>query len=95
VSNRYDEAALLGDVESHLKITIEQTTSKMEIPVDEFDGKVVYGKKRGTGGSNQLSYVGHADVLAPTVQQLQDLERTAQSSFLLLSNNISSILNKA
>lgn len=40
MSNRYDEAALLGDVESHLKITIEQTTSKMEIPVDEFDGKV-------------------------------------------------------
>ena len=31
----------MGDIEEHLKITIEQTTPKMEIPVDQFDGKVI------------------------------------------------------
>ena len=37
---RYNEGGLLGEIEEHLKITIEQTSTKMEIPVDDFDGKV-------------------------------------------------------
>lgn len=88
----YDEGTLLGEVEGHLKITIEQTTPKMEIPVDEFDGKVVYGRKRDNSGKSK--YKGHADVLAPTVNELQDLERCAQTSFLTLSMQTAAILNK-
>nr|CAB3236898.1 ATP-dependent RNA helicase DDX1-like [Phallusia mammillata] len=80
----YNEGRLLGDIEDHLKITIEQTTPKMEIPVNEFDGKVVYGsKKSATGGG---TYKGHVDDLAPTVDELQDLEKSAQTSFLNMKN---------
>ncbi|CAK8692162.1 unnamed protein product [Clavelina lepadiformis] len=87
----YNEGGLLGEIEEHLKITIEQTSTKMEIPVDEFDGKVVYGSKRGNTGVSL--YKGHADVLAPTVQELQDLEKSAQTSFLNLTMKTSSILD--
>lgn len=87
----YDEGGLLGEIENHLKITIEQTSHKMEIPVNEFDGKVVYGKKRSGGGGS--SYKGHADILAPTVEELQALERSAQTSYLLLANKTSEILS--
>ena len=37
---RYDEKQLLGDIESHLKITIEQIGKNINVPVNEFDGKV-------------------------------------------------------
>lgn len=32
-------------------VTISQTDEKMEIPVDEFDGKVTYGEKRKQEGT--------------------------------------------
>ncbi|XP_078483340.1 ATP-dependent RNA helicase DDX1 [Ciona intestinalis] len=86
----YDENGLLGDIESHLKITIEQTTPKMEIPVDEFDGKVVYGSKRSK--SNASKYKDHTDILAPSVKELQALERSTQTSFLQMRMNMSRIL---
>nr|AFN70718.1 ATP-dependent RNA helicase DDX1 [Botryllus schlosseri] len=79
----YDEGSLLADVEEHLKITIDQVSPDLEIPVNEFDGKVVYGKKRAT--HNQSSYKGHADSLAPAVKDLQALEKAAQTSFLQLA----------
>ena len=34
-----------------LGVTIAQTDEKMEIPVDEFDGKVTYGEKRKQEGN--------------------------------------------
>lgn len=40
ITFRYDERNLLGEIEDHLKITIEQISLNMEIPVNEFDGKV-------------------------------------------------------
>jgi len=30
----------------YIGVTISQTDEKMDIPVDEFDGKVTYGEKR-------------------------------------------------
>ncbi|XP_077867771.1 ATP-dependent RNA helicase DDX1-like, partial [Saccoglossus kowalevskii] len=73
----------LADIEDHLGVTIQQCSSDMKIPVDEFDGKVTYGQKRRmTGGL----YKGHADILAPTVKELAELEKEAQSSFLHLCN---------
>ena len=42
----------LADIEEHLGVTIQQVDKEMKVPVDEFDGKVVYGEKKGnTGGS--------------------------------------------
>jgi len=56
---RYNEGALLGDIEGHLKITIEQTTPKMEIPVDEFDGKVSYSRLNLQQNANKHNYLIH------------------------------------
>lgn len=36
----------LADIEDHLGITITQCGTDIKVPVDEFDGKVVYGQKR-------------------------------------------------
>ncbi|XP_071824062.1 ATP-dependent RNA helicase DDX1-like isoform X2 [Apostichopus japonicus] len=78
----YNEMQYLGDIEEHLGITIDQIGPEMKVPVNEFDGKVVYGERRKLTGS---SYKGHADILAPAVSELADLECKAQSSFLRFS----------
>ncbi|KAA8583137.1 hypothetical protein FQN60_015683 [Etheostoma spectabile] len=63
----YNEKELLSDIEEHLKCTITQCEPDIKVPVDDFDGKVSYGQRRGLG-----------------VQELANLEREAQSSFLHL-----------
>ncbi|KAK7132916.1 hypothetical protein R3I94_014964 [Phoxinus phoxinus] len=78
----YNEKELLSEIEEHLKCTITQCEPDIKVPVDEFDGKVTYGQRRATGGG---LYKGHVDILAPTVQELANLEREAQTSFLQLS----------
>lgn len=40
----------LADIEEHLGVTIQQVDKEMKVPVDEFDGKVVYGEKRSNAG---------------------------------------------
>ncbi|XP_071002766.1 ATP-dependent RNA helicase DDX1-like isoform X2 [Oncorhynchus clarkii lewisi] len=77
----YNEKELLSDVEEHLKCTITQCEPDIKVPVDDFDGKVTYGKRRAAAGGN---YSGHVAALAPTVQELANLEREAQTSFLHL-----------
>uniref|UniRef100_A0AAZ3RCR5 ATP-dependent RNA helicase n=1 Tax=Oncorhynchus tshawytscha TaxID=74940 RepID=A0AAZ3RCR5_ONCTS len=77
----YNEKELLSDVEEHLKCTITQCEPDIKVPVDDFDGKVTYGKRRAAAGGN---YCGHVAALAPTVQELANLEREAQTSFLHL-----------
>ncbi|XP_070575608.1 ATP-dependent RNA helicase DDX1-like [Ptychodera flava] len=78
----YNEMQLLADIEDHLGVTIGQCEPDMKVEADEFDGKVTYGAKRKmTGGL----YKGHADILAPTVKELAELERNVQTSFLHLS----------
>lgn len=76
----YNEQQLLDEVQGHLGVVIPVVDETMAVPVNEFDGKVVYGEKRGAAGSG---YKGHADVLAPSVRDLAELEDKAQSSFLL------------
>lgn len=41
---------LLEEIEEHLGVTIPQIETDMVVPVDEFDGKVVYGAKRSNTG---------------------------------------------
>lgn len=74
----YNEPKLLGDIEEHLGQTISIVDSAFQIPVDEFDGKIVYGAKR----QNVTTFEGHAPQLAVSVAQLADLERALQSSYL-------------
>jgi len=41
----------LADIEEHLGIVIGESGNDFKIPVDEFDGKVVYGEKRKQTGN--------------------------------------------
>lgn len=71
---------LLADIEDHLNVTIEQVSQEMEIPVNEFDGKVVYGQRRGKDAGT--GYQDHVAQMAPAVKQLANLESQAQLIFL-------------
>ncbi|WAR11386.1 DDX1-like protein, partial [Mya arenaria] len=42
-----DVSGLLCDEDKHLDITIDKVEPEMKVPVDEFDGNVTYGQKRG------------------------------------------------
>ncbi|KAI9544267.1 hypothetical protein NQZ68_005317 [Dissostichus eleginoides] len=77
----YKEKELLSDIEEHLKCTVTQCEPDIKVPLEDFDGKVTYGQRKALGGGN---YKGHVDALAPTVLELANLEREAQSSFLHL-----------
>lgn len=43
----------LADVENRLGETITTVDKSMDVPVNEFDGNVVYGEKRGTSGKRK------------------------------------------
>ncbi|EYC24374.1 hypothetical protein Y032_0014g2474 [Ancylostoma ceylanicum] len=93
----YNEPKLLADIEEHLGQTIAIVDQAFQIPVDEFDGKIVYGAKRTNGNVEVIekfqlrkcelaglvtTFEGHAPQLAVSVAQLADLERALQSSYL-------------
>lgn len=40
----------MGEIEEHLGVTINRVGSDMAVPVDEYDGKVVYGAKKSNEG---------------------------------------------
>ncbi|KAK6184601.1 hypothetical protein SNE40_007044 [Patella caerulea] len=75
----YNEPQLLSDIEEHLDITIDKIDPDMKVPINEFDGKVSYGQRRKAGGS---AYQGHVQFLAPTVSELAQLEKKAQTSYI-------------
>lgn len=75
----YNEPQYLSDIEDHLNVTIQQVEPDLKIPADEFDGKVVYGQKRTQAGS---MYETHTAQMAPTVQELAQMERKSQSLFI-------------
>lgn len=70
---------MLAEIEDHLNITIQQVDKEMQVPVNEFDGKVVYGEKLQNKGTN---YQDHVEQLRPIVQNLSKLESTSQLLFL-------------
>lgn len=49
----------LGDIEEHLGITIDQIGPEMKVPVNEFDGKVVYGERRKLTGKEERFFLSH------------------------------------
>lgn len=70
---------MLADVEDHLNVTITQVDKNIQVPVNDFDGKVVYGEKLQNKGSN---YEDHVEQLQPVVKSLSELESKAQLMFL-------------
>ncbi|CAK9304419.1 unnamed protein product [Gordionus sp. m RMFG-2023] len=78
----YNEPQYLADIEEHLGITIQQIDPDIKVPLNEFDGKVIYGAKRKEIGSG---YEGHMLELAPKIQALAALEKIAQDHFLRLT----------
>lgn len=70
---------MLAEIEDHLNITITQVDQNMQVPLNEFDGKVVYGEKLLNKGTN---YEDHVQQLQPIVQNLSKLESKAQLAFL-------------
>ncbi|XP_065671009.1 ATP-dependent RNA helicase DDX1 isoform X5 [Hydra vulgaris] len=75
----YDEQNYLSEIEEHLGETISQISNDMVVPINEFDGKVVYGQKRQNKGSG-FKY--HLEELAPAVKDLAKLEKQVQLSYL-------------
>ncbi|XP_043242486.1 ATP-dependent RNA helicase Ddx1-like isoform X1 [Amphibalanus amphitrite] len=75
----YDEVKLLGEIEEHLGITIPQVGNDLRVPVNEFDGKVVYGERRQESGTG---YQNHVEQMASTVRELASLETQAQTLFI-------------
>ena len=41
----------LAEIEGHLGVTIDQVDADMKVPLNEFDGKVMYGQKRQDKGT--------------------------------------------
>lgn len=40
----------MAEIEEHLGVTINQVNNDFEVPIDEHDGKVIYGGKRSNKG---------------------------------------------
>ena len=70
----------LQDIEGHLGVTIPEVSDTFDIPVTEYDGKVMYGEKR--SAAKGVAFLGHMEQLAPAVQQLAAMEHIAQTTFL-------------
>ncbi|KAJ8870560.1 hypothetical protein PR048_029583 [Dryococelus australis] len=75
----YNEPNYLAEIEDHLNVTIQQVEPDLKVPMDEFDGKVVYGQKKQLSGS---LYENHVTQMAPVVKELAELESQAQLSYL-------------
>ncbi|XP_063218219.1 ATP-dependent RNA helicase Ddx1 [Bacillus rossius redtenbacheri] len=75
----YNEPNYLAEIEDHLNVTIQQVDADLKVPMDEFDGKVVYGQKKKQLGSQ---YENHVTQMAPVVKELSELESQAQLLYL-------------
>ncbi|KAK7793512.1 hypothetical protein R5R35_001848 [Gryllus longicercus] len=75
----YNEPRFLAEIEDHLNVTIQQVEPDLKVPMDEFDGKVVYGQKRQQMGSQ---YENHVAQMAPAVKDLAQLESEVQLMYL-------------
>merc|ERR1719378_3889 len=80
----YNEIQYLADIEEHLGETIDNVDFDFKIPVNDFDGKVVYGQKRSNKGGN---FTYHTAEIASSVRELASLEKKAQVSFLQFKQN--------
>ncbi|KZC09103.1 ATP-dependent RNA helicase Ddx1, partial [Dufourea novaeangliae] len=75
----YKELNYLAEIEDHLNITIQQVDESMKVPLNDFDGKVIYGERKTNTGSD---YQNHVQQMAPYVSQLSSLESKTQLLYL-------------
>ncbi|KAI1307249.1 ATP-dependent RNA helicase Ddx1 [Halotydeus destructor] len=76
----YNELELLSDIEENLKCTIQQLDEKLDLEVNEFDGKVTYGSKRSS--QSGFTYENHVQQLSSVVSKLCELESKVQINYL-------------
>lgn len=97
----------MADVEEHLGITISQAGTDIKVPIDEFDGKVIYGQKKKASSKQVLrfkkglqlsscfftasAYQSHVAQMAGAVQELAVQEMKAQLLFHSFSANTKKI----
>ena len=63
--------------------TIDEASAlTLDVPVNEFDGKVVYGEKN---MKNKLKLTGHFNELEPKLKMLRQAEKLSQTQFIMLS----------
>lgn len=70
----------MAEIEDHLTITIPQIGKDMKVPMNEFDGKVIYGQKLKAKGL--CDYENHVGQLQQVLTQLTSLETEAQELFI-------------
>ena len=73
----------LADIEEHLGVTVPEVSKTFEVPVNEFDGKVMYGEKR---VQSSVTHESHVAQLAASVAQLARMEQLAQTTFLKMQS---------
>ena len=97
----------LADIEEHLGITISQVNPDCVVPVDQYDGKVVYGQKRKAPSKEMFkmqnaiikyyviltasAYQSHVAQMAGAVQELAVQEMKAQLLFHSFATNTKKI----
>ena len=69
----------LSDIQEHLGVTIPEVNRTFDVPVNEFDGKITYGEKKGKKG---VVCESHVTQLKPSVELLAEFEKKAQTTFL-------------
>ncbi|VDQ00644.1 unnamed protein product [Trichobilharzia regenti] len=73
----YNEPNLLSEIEEHLGVTIDTVDKHLSVPVDAFDGKVVYGQKL-----KQMTTL--MDVRCPSVSLLPRDCSSSDARFILI-----------
>ena len=63
--------------------TIDEASAlTLDVSVNEFDGKVVYGEKN---MKSKLKLTGHFNELEPKLKMLRQAEKLSQTQFIMLS----------
>ena len=76
----YNEMQSLSEIENHLGVTVDKISTEFEVPVNEYDGKVVYGQKRNEE-QVQIELTEAAMALSGKANELFTLEREVQLSY--------------
>ncbi|XP_064401585.1 ATP-dependent RNA helicase DDX1-like isoform X2 [Halichondria panicea] len=79
----YNEPQFIADIQEHLGVSIPVVEDSFQVPVSEYDGKVMYGEKKSTKSGSK----GHVAELATSVQELAKMEKHSQSIFLKMATD--------
>uniref|UniRef100_A0A7E4UWC7 ATP-dependent RNA helicase n=1 Tax=Panagrellus redivivus TaxID=6233 RepID=A0A7E4UWC7_PANRE len=77
----FSEKQSLAEIEEHLGVTVARVSTDFDVPVDEYDGKVVYGRRRANEAAMEVGLSQAAVELTGIVRELNTLERQLQLSY--------------